>query len=224
MSEMRGTLTGSDLARIRQGCYRVLASGFSRPSAELTEQIRAGILALEDLGMGVFSFAQQMRRWDVALGDASPEAVATEYVRLFGSGMDGAVCAPIESQHLGVNLVGDAARHAGRIEDLMRRSGFEANLDERPPDHLGVELELASALCGAEAAARADGGTAEKWLEWLRELVDVLAMWIPGFATTVGERDRVGVFGALGEATAAFVMHEYDIVRVLIGAVAEESA
>jgi hypothetical protein len=48
-------------------------------------------------------------------------------------------------------------------------------------------------------------------------------MWIPGFATTVAERDRVGVFGALGEATAAFVMHEYDIVRVLIGAAAEES-
>ena len=223
MSEMSGTLSGSDLARIRQGCYRVLASGFGRPSAELTAQIRAGILALEGLGMGVFSFAQPMRRWDMALSAASPGDVATEYVRLFGSGMDGAVCVPIESQHLGVNLVGDAARHAGRIEDLMRRSGFEADLDERPPDHLAVELELASAFCGAEATAWADGGSAEKWLEWLRELVDVLAMWIPGFAATVGERDRVGVLAALGGATAAFVMHEYDIVRVLIGAAAEES-
>lgn len=223
MSEVRGTLTGSDLAHIRRGCYRVLASGFNRPSAALTEQIQSGIVALEDLGLGMFSFAQQMRRWDVALGEASPEAVANEYVRLFGSGMDGAVCAPIESQHLGVNLVGDAARHAGRIEDLMRRSGFEADLDERPPDHLAVELELASAFCGAEATARGDGGTPAVWLEWLQELVDVLAMWIPRFATTVAERDRVGVFGALGEATAAFVMHEYDIVRVLIGAAAEES-
>jgi len=223
MAELRGTLTGIDLALIRQGCYRVLASGFNRPSAALTEQIRAGIVALEDLGLGMFSFAQQMRRWDVALGDAPPEAVATEYVRLFGSGMDGAVCAPIESQHLGVNLVGDPARHAGRIEDLMRRSGFEVDLDERPPDHLAVELELASAFCGAEATARAEGGTSAVWLEWLQELVDVLAMWIPGFATTVAERDRVGAFGALGEATAAFVMHEYDILRVLIGAAAEES-
>lgn len=223
MSEVRGTLTGSELARIRQGCYRVLASGFSRPSAELTEQIQVGIVALEDLGMGVFSFAQQMRRWDLALGEASPVAVATEYVRLFGSGMDGALCAPIESQHLGVNLVGDAARHAGRIEDLMRRSGLEADPDERPPDHLGVELELASALCRAEAAVRAGGETAQTWLERLKELVDVMAMWVPGFAATVGERDRVGVFGALGEATTAFVMHEYDLVRLLIGAVEEQT-
>lgn len=217
MSAERGTLTGSDLARIRQGCYRVLASGFGRPSEERTERIRAGLIALEDLGLGMFSFAPSLRRWDIEMADAAVESVANEYVRLFGSGMDGALCSPIESQHLGVNLAGDPARHAGRIEDLMRRSGFEARDDDRPPDHLAVELELASALCASEATARAAGETAGDWLEWQQELVVVMAMWVPGFAATLAERDRTGVYRALGEATTAFVAHEHDVVRVLIG-------
>jgi len=218
MSDTRGTLTGSDLARIRQGCYRVLASGFGRPSDGETEQIQAGLMALEDLGLGMFSFAPQMRRWDLALADAAPESVANEFVRLFGSGMDGAVCPPIESQHLGVNLAGDPARHAGRVEDLMRRSGFEARHDDRPPDHIATELELASAMCGAEARARGAGEGVRDWLEWQQEIVAVLNMWVPGFAATLAERDGTGVFAALGEATKAFSLHEHDVVRVLIDA------
>ncbi len=204
---------------MRQGCYRVLAAGFDRPAPDLTERIRSGILALEDLGLGMFSFAPQLRKWDESLESAQPEAVSNEYVRLFGSGMDGALCSLIESQHLGVNLVGDPARYAGRIEDLMRRSGFEAQLDDRPPDHLGVELELASALCDAEANARAGGDAAESWLRWQQELIDVMAMWIPGLASTVGERDKVGVFRTLSQAASAFLIHEHDIVRMLIDSV-----
>jgi len=222
MSDMRGTLTGSDLARIRQGCYRVLAAGFSRPSQVQADQIQAGLALLEDLGLGMFSFTASLRRWESALVDADPTAVSGEYVRLFGSGMDGALCPPIESQQLGVNLVGDAARHAGRIEDLMRRAGFETQLDDRPPDHLVVELELASALCAEEAKGRADGDTGREWLERQMELVAVLASWVPRFAATVGERDRTGVYSALGEATAAFVLHENDLVRMLIEAAGGE--
>ncbi len=222
MSVERGTLTGSDLARIRQGCYRVLAAGYGRPSSERTGQVGAGLAALEELGLGVFSFAQLLRRWDHALAAAAPDAVATEYVRLFGSGMDGALCPAIESQHLGANLAGDPARHAGRIEDLMRRSGFEARSDDHPPDHLIVELELASALCASEASARARGETSRRWLESQQELVVVLAMWVPGFAGTVAERDQSGVFAALTAATVAFVLHEHDLVRVLLEASGEE--
>jgi TorA maturation chaperone TorD len=201
---------------MRQGCYRVLAAGFSRPSQVQAEQIQTGLALLEDLGLGMFSFTASLRRWDNVLADATPNAVAGEYVRLFGSGMDGAMCPPIESQQLGVNLVGDPARHAGRIEDLMRRAGFEPQLDDRPPDHLVVELELASALCAAEAEGRATGDTGREWLERQMELVAVLAFWVPGFAVTVGERDRTGVYAALAEATAAFVLHENDLVRMLL--------
>jgi TorA maturation chaperone TorD len=222
MSDVRGTLTGSDLARMRQGCYRVLASGFSRPSQVQAEQIQSGLGFLEDLGLGMFSFTSALRRWDQALADAAPTAVAGEYVRLFGSGMDGALCPPIESQQLGVNLVGDPARHAGRIEDLMRRAGIETQLDDRPPDHLVVELELASSFCAAEAEARAAGDSGREWLERQMELVAVLAFWVPSFAVTVGERDRTGVYAALGEATAAFVLHENDLVRMLLAAAGGE--
>lgn len=218
-----GTLTGGDLARIRQGCYRVLAAGYRRPSAERTEHIGAGLAVLEDMGLGAFSFAQLLRVWDQALAGAAPGAAASEHVRLFGSGMDGALCPPIEAQHLGENLVGDPARHAGRIESLMRRSGFAARDDDRPPDHLVVELELASALCGAEAEARAQGDTGGRWLAWQKELVVVLALWVPGFAASVVERDRSGVYSSLAEATAAFVIHEHDLVRMLLEASAVDA-
>ncbi len=218
MTSERGTLTGSDLARMRQGCYRVLASGYGAPTLERVAQIDSGLAALEELGLGGFAFGNAIRHWLDGLIAADLDSVAAEQVRLFGAGMDGAVCAPIESQHLGKNLQGDPARHAGRIEDLMRRSGFEPRDGDRPPDHLIVELELASALCGAEAAGRAEGDTGRRWLEWQQELVGVLAMWVPGFAGTVAERDRSGVFGSLTAATAAFVLHEHDLVRVLLQA------
>ena len=224
MNDKRGTLTGSDLARIRQGCYRVLASGYGAPTLERVAQIDSGLLALEEMGVGEFAFGNAIRRWVDDLVAAEVDAVAAEHVRLFGSGMDGAVCAPIESQHLGKNLQGDPARHAGRIEDLMRRSGFEPADDDRPPDHLVVELELASAMCGAEASDRADGDTARRWLEWQQELVVVLAMWVPGFAGTVAGRDRSGVFASLTAATAAFVLHDHDLVRVLLQAAESDFA
>ena len=224
MDAMRGTLTGSDLARIRQGCYRVLSSAYRAPTHERIADMQAGVALLEDLGIGMFSFTAPLRRWDVALDESEPAVVAGEYVRLFGSGMDGALCPPIESQQLGINLVGDAARHAGRIKDLMRRSGFEAQSDDRPPDHLVVEFGLASMLCAAEADERASGGTGLDWLELQMELVAVLAMWIPGFADDVAARDNTGAFAALGEATAAFVLHEHDLVRMLIDTAGERVA
>ena len=223
MSEMRGTVTGSDLARLRQGCYRVLAAGFGRPSPEVAEQVDAGFSVLEEMGVSAFSFARDLWEWQEALKAADPAVLAAEYVRLFGSGIDGALCPPVESQHLGANLQGDPARHAGRIEDLMRRSGFNARTEDRPPDHLAVELELASALCGSEASDRSAGGTGLQWLQWQQELVAVLAMWVPGLADTVGAGDRSGVLAALTKATTAFVVHEHDLVRLLMVAASEES-
>jgi TorA maturation chaperone TorD len=88
--------------------------------------------------------------------------------------------------------------------------------DDKPPDHLLVELELASALCGAEASDRATGGDGWRWLEMQRELIDVMVRWIPGFASEVAGRDNYGALAALAAATEAFVIHEADMLRLLL--------
>jgi TorA maturation chaperone TorD len=216
MTHRRGFETGLDVARIRQGSYRLLAAGYGWPSPEVTTGVAAGFEALLELGVADFAFAPALHDWVRSLEAADPTQVAAEHVRLFGAGMDGAVCTPIESQHLGSNLHGDPARHAGRIEDLMRRSGFASRDSTLPPDHLQTQLELASALCGGEAQARAAGERADSWLEWQAEIVVVLRSWVGSFAADVAERDRVGVLGDLTAATAAVVEHDHDVVRILM--------
>lgn len=212
-------VSGIELARLRQGSLRLLAAGYGRPSPESTSRIATGFDVLLELGAAQFAFAAPIGRWVDSLAGADPVAVASEYVRLFGAGMDGAVCPPIESQQLGENLQGDPARYASRIEDLMRRSGFSARGTALPPDHLVTELELASALCGGEAAAREQGTGVLDWLGWQSELVLVLRKWISGFASDVAARDRSGAFRDLTAATVAFIEHDHDVVRLLTTAV-----
>jgi TorA maturation chaperone TorD len=206
----------TELARLRQGCYRVLSAGYGRPSAERVEQIGAGMAALAAMGLDSFAYSRPLWAWVEALQGTPVALLATEQVRLFGSGADGALVAPIESQYLGVNLQGDPARHAARIEDIMRRAGVALRTDDRPPDHLLVELELASALCGSEASERAAGGDGSRWLEMQRELIDVMARWIHRFASEVADRDNCGALAALAAATEAFVIHESDMLRLLL--------
>lgn len=212
------TVGGADLARIRQGVFRLLAAGFGRPSLGTTSDVAAGMAALEQMGVGDFAFFPTLSTWVDRLVAADIDLVASEHVRLFGAGVDGAICPPIESQHLGANLHGDPARYASRIEHLMRRAGFSARHDSLPPDHLVVELELTSAFCGAEADARTRGDSGLQWLHSEAELLAVLRAWIGGFAGAVAGRDRSGVLGALATATVACVEHEHDIVQMLIRA------
>lgn len=214
--ESRATLAGAGLARLRQACYRLLASGYRPPSADGAEEVFLGMEALEDMGLGQFAFAAAVRRWVSALADADWAAAGEEQVRLFGSGMDGAVCPPIESQCLGDNRAGDPARYAARLERLMRRAGLAVRHPEWPPDHLLVELELGSALCRGEAEAREADADAATWLEQEQELVGVMTDWVPALAATVAERDRVGVLRALTRASADYVLHDHDVIRLLL--------
>lgn len=218
MSDARGSLVGNDLASLRQGCYRLFAVGFTRPTPETVESIGNGLTALHEMGVGMFPFARWMWEWKEALDNVDLGILVTEHVRLFGSGMDGALCVPIESQHLGLNLQGDPARYAARNEDLMRRAGFTARDDDLPPDHLIVELDLAAALCGAESNELRSDGNPGPILDQQQELIDVMALWVPSFASVVRERDGSGVLGRLADATSAFLTHEVDLVRLLLAA------
>lgn len=205
-----------ELTRLRQGCYRILSAGYGRPSVERVAQIGAGMTALAEMGLDGQAYAPWLWSWVDALEAAPIGRVATEHVRLFGSGVDGALVPPIAAQHLGINLQGDPARHAARIDDVMRRAGMELRNEDLPPDHVLVELELISALCAAEASDRAAGGDGSRWLGMQRELVEVMVQWIPGFASRVAERDTCGALAALGAATEAFVVHDSDLVRLLL--------
>ncbi len=136
-----GQVDAFEVARIRQGTYRLLAAGFGRPSSQLTESVAVGAEALAELDVAGFAFIDPVFGWVGRLVEADASALAAEHVRLFGAGMDGALCSLVESQRLGSNLHGDPARYSARIEDLVVRSGLERVGTVLPPDHLVVQLE-----------------------------------------------------------------------------------
>ena len=212
---VRGVIAGSALARLRQGAARLLAAGLLTPTASRSERILDGVVVLEELGSRDFAFGTPIRDWVDALREADPSSVVTEHVRLFGSGMDGALCPPMSSQYLGGNLHGDPARFAARIEGLMRKSGFSLNDPSLPPDHLVVQLELLSALCKGEAAAREVGVDVIECLGWQQDLVGGLRRWVTTFAHDVTNRDRSGAYGPLAHAISAYVDHDHDLIRLI---------
>lgn len=210
-----GMVAGGALAQLRQGTSRLLAAGFLAPTSDRRVSIETGLLALDEMGLEHFAFAPHLREWVESLCNEDPTTVGAEYVRLFGSGMDGALCPPMASQYLGQNLQGDPARFAADVETLMRRSGLSRREGALPPDHLVVQLELLSALCREEAAARHAGEPTGDHLDRQLQLTSSLRGWLGEFAKDVGERDRSGVFAPLAKATAAYVEHDHDLIRVI---------
>ncbi len=87
------------------------------------------------------------------------------------------------------------------------------------PDHVSIELEAMSILCGREAEARETGAverTAHALAAEDKFITHHLAVWIPRFRDRARELPRVdGFYLTLVEAVYAFIVHEVDFLRLL---------
>jgi len=212
----------AEVALLRQGCFRLLSRGFARPRSNNRDAfVQAGVV-LDGLGLDAFAFAPAVWDWLDRFALANEATLESEYVRLFASAADGALCGPTESQHLGSVRAGDAATIAARVESALRRHGVVVD-DGRAPDHVGWQLELGARLCASEQACRESGDEAglTAALRDLDELTANLERWVPRFHRLLIRHDRTGVYTSLGAATVAFLTHEGDLVR---GAVHGERA
>lgn len=202
----------------RASLYRLLATAFSYPDADLHQALSTGEFhdaiwtaqdALSVARTGLPEIRCDHQQWEAG------------YIRIFEIGGSGeSPCVLRESAHSD-GATGDAAAPpaVGRValfEDLLRfyhHFGLrmtDVASDRELPDHLSCQLEMLSFLCLRESLA----GAGHESAEWYRRaqldfLQRHLCSWVPRLAESLrcgeqsGETERF--YGALAEATVASI-------------------
>jgi TorA maturation chaperone TorD len=185
----------------------------------LTDTLQAAADYLEAQDLTRFAFYPQWLSFRGALVAAPDDnQLATSYVRLFASGVDGALCPPTESWYKTDARTGESAELVAAVEADYRALGLAAVGTAEPPDHAATQLEAMSALCGRESAAwraRQDPDAATILERQDRFLRTHLATWFGDFAARVRESDENGWYRSVTEVVDAFVIQEVDLVRAL---------
>ena len=207
------------IATTRQGLYRLFGRVLLPPEEGLTQTLEAAAGYLEKRGLMRFPFYPHWSRFRVSLDHApSTEALATTYVRLFASGVNGALCPPTESWYKADARGGGIAELVATVERDYRVLGFAPLGVAEPPDHAATELESMSGLCAREAVAweaRRDHEAAMILEGEERFLRARLATWFGDFAARVETSDAGGWYHAAIDATNAFIIQDVDLVRAL---------
>lgn len=207
------------IAATRQGLYRTFGRALLPPEEGLTETLQGAADYLEAQDLTRFAFYPHWLTFRRALVDCpTTDELATTYVRLFASGVDGALCPPTESWYKSDARVGGSAELVAALEADYRALGLAAVGTAEPPDHASTQLEAMSALCALEAAAwrtRQDPDAAAALGKEDRFLCAHLGTWFGDFANRVRDRDENGWYGAVTGAVDAFVVQEVDLVRAL---------
>ena len=208
-----------DIARLRQGMYRLVAEGFSPPTTDRIDGITAGLVALEEMGIEDFAFAATWFGVGRSLDGVGADELGIEYVRLFEAGVRGSACPPVEGEYGVSARTGEVAILQAQLRSLYLEIGFRPSSFAGTPDHVSQEHGAMATLCAHEAAAHETGdGEALSWsLRRQGALVSGhLGRWVPQFNGRLQKVDGVHAFyGALAKATHAFVVHELDWVSLV---------
>jgi TorA maturation chaperone TorD len=207
------------IAVTRQGLYRMFGGALLPPEDGLTETLQAAAAYLEERDLAKFVFYPHWLTFRSALLDPpAGSELATAYVRLFASGVDGALCPPTESWYRTEARFGGTAELVAALEADYRALGLAVVGTSEPPDHATPQLEAMSALCGQEAAAwrlRQDPEAAAALERQGRFLRSHLATWFGDFAARVRKADPGGFYHAVTSVVDAFIIQEVDLVRAL---------
>lgn len=220
-------LSLTDVADIRAGVYGVLGALFHSPTPE-----RLRVVGLEadslrtqvELGPG-FPFDRSLHGLlDVLEGpDAGlAAALAAEHAVVFTPAGGEDACLPHEWRHIDGGLTQGVV--AARVEQAYAESGLSVStaVGGELPDHVALELEFMSVLCAKESASwtreRTDDGAA--WLRRQQAFLDAhLGRWLPRFTRCVLRKAAAGsAYRLLAEAAQAFVVHDRDLIGVLLRA------
>lgn len=216
---MTGTPDWAAVATVRRGLYRTFGRALLPPEDGLTDTLRAAAEFLEQQDLTSFAFYPYWLSFRAALSEAPADTdLATTYVRLFASGVDGALCPPTESWYKAEARQGEAAQLVAGLEADYRALGVVAVSTAEPPDHAAIQLEAMSVLCAQEAAAwrlHQDPDAAESLQHQDGFLRKHLATWFGDFASRVRDADHNGWYRTVIEAADAYVIQEVDFVRAL---------
>jgi len=216
---MQETPEWAAIADTRRGFYRMFGRALLAPEEGLTVMLQAAADYLEARDLTRFAFYPYWLSFRGALAEGPAiDDLATTYVRLFGSGVDGALCPPIESWYKTEARFGGTAQLVAALEADYRGLGLAVVGNAEPPDHASTQLEAMSALCAREAEAwrgSRDPDAADALGCQDRFLRSHLATWFGDFADRVRSADPDGWYHAVTEATDAFVVQEVDLVRAM---------
>lgn len=214
----------AQLARFRQAAYRLLGAAFLYPDRRrlLTLAAAARQPELCRDWLAHFPFFQAWRKFLAALKrlpEDRAERLQQDYLRLFSMGRDEPPCLPYASLY-GERDGWPGPAAAARVQQLYATCGLALSpaLAGELPDHVAVELEFMSFLCGREAEQWTGGavGYALGILEQQRPfLSDHLGRWLPRFAHRLGKAARAGFYLRLADASLAFVDHDTQLVEAL---------
>lgn len=209
----------TDIARTRQGLYRFLGGALSPPAAGTFETLAGAVGVLNDRDIDMFAFSPIWRR----LGrhfpvDISGAGLDVDYVRLFATGMSGALSPPTESYYRVPAKGGGIAEFVADLQREFRSMGIASvGLDEAP-DHIATELEVMAYLCDQEANAweagqvRLAGDVLDLENRFLRRH---LAVWVPLFRDRVHDANPSPFYLDLVDTVHSFVVHDNDYVPLM---------
>lgn len=206
-------------ARLRQALYRYFGRALLPPNAHQIAGISAAKGFFDAAEIDVFAYYGPWRAFAETAASADVGALSIEYVSLFASGVDGALCPPTESYYVGAADGGKIARVVAEVGRQYAHMALSPAHGSEAPDHIATELEAMSLLCAREAEARAAGfvdltlHTLELEGTFLRRH---LGAWLPAFRARIDEVPVVSSFYAtLTTAVHAFVVHDIDLVAML---------
>ena len=142
----------AEIARLRQGLYRFFGGALLAPRETWLESLTAAAGYLDGLGIEAYAFYPSWRALVDRIMDLEELSVLeAEYVRLFASGTDDALCPPTESYYRARAEGGGMARVMAELGHEYRALGIA--VAGEGPDHAVTELEVMSSLCASEAHA-----------------------------------------------------------------------
>lgn len=209
----------AEIARTRQGLYRFFGEALLPPSVAQLDLLAAAAAILDERDLDRFAFSQGFRRFCSSLpADLRADRIDVEYVRLFASGMSGALSPPTESYYRVASKGGAIAQFVADLQREYRAMGVASvGLDEAP-DYVSTELYVVAHLCDIEAGAWEENHT-----DLAGEVIDMeavflrrhLAAWFPTFRDRVHAARPSVFYRDLVDATYAFVVHDRDYLRAI---------
>jgi TorA maturation chaperone TorD len=212
--------TFEELARFRQGMYKIFSAAFLAPTPERLGDLIVGADTLEALGLPYLAFYTEWLPWRRALNSIHDVIdVEVEYVRMFTTGVSGASCPPTESFYTADPIRGEVGEVLANLAATYNAFRLEpTGTVSDTLDHISIELEVMSALCCYEAEARGDENQRRMDIMLDNELSfleEHLSVWLPMFVDRVSAAESMPLFASLGPAVLSFVHHDLGVVRFL---------
>lgn len=212
-----------ELARLRQAVYRVLGAVLLSPRA-------GGIVSLSGVAAALLRESRLLDRfafwgvWERLLssltecGETGGVELEVAYAATFAVVSDRTPCFPCESAYFPPDVTGWVL---AELDGEYGRAGCKvAPAFGEPPDHVAVELDFMSFLCGQEAEAwrhKRRGAAVERLDREAGFLERHLGRWIPVLARRVADRGDSAFYALATDCARTFVAHDLELVRALRG-------